>query len=491
MSIISNSKDYIVFVGGRGTKAGDQYAGGGCTKEFWGDLKNPSKALADVMGTNGEALSDLLAGLGETSCDVTNNGSGKVRITKAGQGWFSNCSAGLIVRAVFAAVYTSGRYEVTAVDDTNGDWIDIDENYSANTTCSARAGGAMPKIQTASDDFTAANYNCYILTNKPESFADESDQIDIDTGGGSPANNTWKRIVGIDDNGVELADGLYVTIDANGKACHGIHINEIDNIEHRRIYSKNTSSSHYGFFVNCAATHYNFNFIECKADGCKYALYVANTNAHGLYISGGYYKSTLRHAINFANRDGLIVKAHVVGGNASYEAIRAFGYKHTVIAGCVIEGSGATGGVLTQYATRAFNNVFYDVTHAFNVYTSTTILVEYNNICILHDKASGKFINRTSGSIAYSDYSCLWALDGAPNASDRWGGSGRPEHAIEEDPGVIDAANGNFRLRNPNVLRGGKPDIADNVTQMGVVMQKYQFAGRARTANFGRLQTVR
>ena len=66
-----------------------------------------------------------------------------------------------------------------------------------------------------------------------------------------------------------------------------------------------------------------------------------------------------------------------------------------------------------------------------------------------------------------------------------------PGVVIEQDPQFREAPNGDFRPRNPNVLRGGKRDIADNATQMGAVLQKYQFARRAKAANLGRLQIVR
>jgi hypothetical protein len=82
-------------------------------------------------------------------------------------------------------------------------------------------------------------------------------------------------------------------------------------------------------------------------------------------------------------------------------------------------------------------------------------------------------------------------LDGIPSATGRWGGSGKPENAIEENPQFVDAANGDFRPRNPNVLRGGKPDIADNATEMGAVLQEHQFDRRAKVVNFGRLQIIR
>ncbi|GAF84807.1 unnamed protein product, partial [marine sediment metagenome] len=175
---------------------------------------------------------------------------------------------------------------------------------------------------------------------------------------------------------------------------------------------------------------------------------------------------------------------------------------HWVVDGCVFrKTANHTGGIHVANLTYPWvmlvlrNCVFYNIDDCIRfdatTYQNASSIIEHNNIFVLHTAATGKFIIRTKGSIAHSDYSCGWAIDGAPAASDRWGGTGLPEHSIEQDPQFVDVANGDYRPRNPNVLRGGKPDIADNSPQMGAVLQEYQFARRAKAANLGRLQIIR
>ena len=85
MGKIWSTNESVIFVGGRGTKAGDANAGGGCTKDVWGDLKAPSLSLSNVMGTNGEPVSDPSAWNGSaTACTVTQSSAGKLLITKTG-----------------------------------------------------------------------------------------------------------------------------------------------------------------------------------------------------------------------------------------------------------------------------------------------------------------------------------------------------------------------------------------------------------------------
>lgn len=491
MSIIFDSKDSVFFVGGRGTKTGDSFGGGGCTKEFWGDLKNPSKTLADVMDENGFSLSNILASMGVGACDVVNNGSGKIRVTKAGQGYFTGCCAGLIARIQFAAVYTDGRYEVIAVDGANGDWVDIDETYSADTTCGISVGGAFPKIQFASD-CTDANsaypHNVDILTNKEELFTGAGDEIDIDVGGGNPALSTWKRVIGIDDDGLELADGTYNIIDADAKASRTFDLTNQDNISIRHIYALDGTAA--GFEIDNTVAHYGYILHNCKATGGQHGIHCEDTYTRNLSVIGGHYEGSIK-AINLKAVFGAMIKGAYCYSHGDY--VIYISYYGAAVIGCVLESDGTGVGIFanSQGLMPIIGNVFYNVVHGITLNGANVTLVEYNNIFVVTAKATGKAVSYVSGSVAYSDYSCLWALDGAPAASDRWGGDGIPEHAIEEDPDFIDAANGNFRPRNPNVLRGGKPDIVDNVTQMGAIMQKYQFARRAKAANLGRLQIVR
>jgi len=65
------------------------------------------------------------------------------------------------------------------------------------------------------------------------------------------------------------------------------------------------------------------------------------------------------------------------------------------------------------------------------------------------------------------------------------------DNSIEQDPDFVNAAGGDFRPRNPLLLRGGEPDVAGTVTQMGAKMKRYEFAQRGRMANIGRLGIIK
>jgi hypothetical protein len=486
MSIASvfGIEDTVFFVGGRGTKAGDASAGGGCTKGFWGDLKNPSKSLSDVMDVNGDPLSDASSwGGAGTACTVTESAAGNVLITKAGA--FANVSALLVANVNFAAVYNNGRYRVNTASLT-ADTIELELTWSANTTCDVKVGGAFDKLQTALDDTTAdwplTPHNVDILTNKAESFSGTSDQIDVDTGGGSGSHGTYKRIIGIDNDGVELAKGSYVLFDGNNQSCHVFKILSVECIELRHIRSINAANTHYGFYVTATGYCQGFLLKDCKSTGCKYGVYSDTYYIRGMTITGGYYSSATGPALCFSSSRWInVLNVEIVGSSAG-ALIDGDVIGTLLVDGCVLRKTGNYGLGLYSNNWDTFlvirNCVFYDIDYCIEIADPESRLVQYNN-------------NRASGAVKYSDYSCAWAIDGAPVASGRWGGTGLPKHSIEQDPQFVDADNGDFRPRNPNVLRGGKPDIADNETEVGAILQKYQFARRAKAANLGRLQIIR
>jgi len=108
----------------------------------------------------------------------------------------------------------------------------------------------------------------------------------------------------------------------------------------------------------------------------------------------------------------------------------------------------------------------------------------YNNILLSCRRGIGR--NSSScGGFSCLDYNCV-AVSVAPYVNISAG-----THDISSNPLFVDAANGDFRPCNPAVLRGGKPDIAGNSTQMGAVVQKYQFANLGRAANMRRLAVIR
>ena len=217
MATIFNTDDAVFFVGGRGAKQGDSDAGGGATKEAWGNSEKLNKNLASVMGANGDPLSDSSAWNGsKTSCTVTSSGGGKVLINKTGA--FEFVKEGLIANVKFAGVYSDGRYRVNSSYLTN-DTIEIELVYSAGTTCDVKVGGAFNRLQNALDNTDAGAstpHNVHILTNKTETFIGYSDQVDIDTGGGDGSAGTWKRIIGVDDYGAEMIALQLISTDPNG-----------------------------------------------------------------------------------------------------------------------------------------------------------------------------------------------------------------------------------------------------------------------------------
>lgn len=119
----------VLMAYGRGTHSGASNTNGG------GWERNTSRSWTDSQDANGGPIDTT------NSATITNNGSGSVRITSAGN--FSNSLIDLYVYVDFAATYTDGRYKITAVD-VSGNYIDIDLTYSADTTATlVNVGGAL------------------------------------------------------------------------------------------------------------------------------------------------------------------------------------------------------------------------------------------------------------------------------------------------------------------------------------------------------------
>jgi len=494
MATIFNTDDAVFFVGGRGTKLGDADAGGGAAKEAWeGAL---GEYLANVMGTNGEPLSDSSAWNGsKTACTVTSSGGGKVLITKTGA--FVSVKEGLVANVKFAGVYSDARYRVNGNSLTD-DTIEIELAYSSGTTCDVKVGGAFNCLQSVLDNTDAgasSPHNVDILTNKPETFTGYSDQIDVDAGGGDGSAGTWKRIIGIDDNGAELTGGSYVLFDGNGQNCHVFKIMNVQCIEFRHIYAKYSLDTYCGFYITASSYCQGFLLKDCKSTGCKYGVYSDTFYIRALTVMGGYYSSATGPALYFDSCRWVAVIDAELEGSLSGALIDGDVVGTLLVDGCVLHKTANNSlGIYTDYYDTFLvvrHCVFYNIDDCIKLNDPESRLIEYNNIFVLHAAASAKIIDRTYGAIKYGDYSCAWAIDGPPSASGRWGGGGKPENAIEANPQFVDAANGNFRPRNPNVLRGGRRGIASNAREMGAVLQEYQFDRRAKAANFGRLQIIR
>ena len=464
MGVIFVEKPSVFFVGGRGTKAGDVNAGG-CTKEYWGDLKDPNKTLADVMGTNGEPISDAAAWDGsQTGCTVSDRGDGKARITRAA--CFGSCEIGHVANVMFADPFEafSSHYEVIAVD---ANYVDLDCTEPVSGTCDIKVGGAYDLIQTASDNTTAVlgltGEDVNILSNKPRTYTGAGDQIDIDTGGGHSGEGTYKRIIAVDSDGVELTKGTRLVIDVNNQACYGIRVaGLIDNIEIKRIKIINVPDPKAG--ISYAPGGWSFGYIlnDCETEDCYIGIEVYGYTC-GLLVIAGKYEAEYRGVWAIVSGiKGLMIldtQIKVMGSNYCIYSLVTGG---TYVDGCVLQSSGngagiGYGGWGLRGGMFVSNTIFYNLTMGISPIHNDAVITEHSNIYLLTSAATSKFLHRTAGTVAYSDYSCGWCLDGAPAAADRWGGKGLGEHSIEQDPLFVDAANGDFRLQS-SLMFGSSSD---------------------------------
>ncbi len=110
-----------------------------------------------------------------------------------------------------------------------------------------------------------------------------------------------------------------------------------------------------------------------------------------------------------------------------------------------------------------------------------------NGICITSDGAS----------VLYNDYDCYIDTNGNILADPVETGytNGTPPalgvHSLEVDPQFVDAAGGDFRPCNTQVLRGGMPILAGDSVHIGAITRGGQLAIRGRMTNLGRFGIIR
>ncbi|MHC4459928.1 MAG: right-handed parallel beta-helix repeat-containing protein [Planctomycetota bacterium] len=490
MPTIFNSKDSVFFVGGKGTKAGDWYAGG-CTLSFW----NNSLTLADVMGTNGEPVSvaDAWNGSG-TACDISNNG-GKVKLTK--EGAFTSCQAGLVAMLAFdTGEYSNGRYEVLSCDD-NSITVDLTYSPTGQTEGDAKVGGAFDKAQNAWNDTDATNgYNVTIYSNKSQSKTngDFTGTWNLGTAGGSLTNKSFKRFCGFT---TQPGDGGQITFDGEDDAGFipfgGIRFNSaIECVIFENVIVEDAFQS---WNIGDSGV-YGIRFNNCEGNGCSGGGWVLNIGAGFVLIDckadgngdTGFYLSVASglpgHClINCVASNNVKEGFYKVGGNSGSIAI-----------GCIAYGNGKGGTKYSGFLVHskwgwglAMNCVAYDNgKHGFEFSWHCPMAIN----CIAKDNGQWGFYANTSISLMapYVSHCCAHG-----NSSGQFSLIGAlPEHdSIEQDPQFVDGANGDFRPRNPAVLRGGKSDISGNSAEMGAILQKYQFGDRERITNMARFRIVR
>lgn len=475
MSTVWNNEDTVVFVGCRGTKAGDADAGGGCTQDFW----DASGDFADVMGANGEVLS--AAGAwdgGQTGCTVTDAGGGhgnRIKITRANA--FTDCEVGLIALLEFAGAYVDGRYKVFAkIDNSN---IVMDEPYTFDITCDIKAGGSFPSIVYGVGYSRAEfGYNVQIYTNV---FAEVLPGAWVITArGGSAANNSHKVVEGFHTavgdmnrggayyqgpldcliNGVDTTAPKCISLDADGGAYDVLRLDNTHCIFFKNFYFHNTDKAANNDCVSFMNNPKNIGFTNCRFDTGYYPL---SGTVWGAFWKGCYFGNDYTYS----------------WGPYSYEYGGLF-------VNCVFNGEGKTGILRLLYAMfenclfwKSGYGIYMDKPNAFVgcIFYGQTIsciragdanqghLRGINNIFMPLDAADYVLYapGATGGvcDVALRK-SCIWTIAGVAmnnhvsiNTITR-----QLEDVIEADPLFEDAAAGNFTLKtNSPCLKTGLPTL--------------------------------
>jgi len=486
---VFETKDSVFIVGGLGTKAGASYPGG-CTLEAWNDPAKINKDLTKMMGANGEELV-LLSPV--TAINSTGGNSGLTDYVRI-WGDFSNCEPGLLAYFSSNGTYVTGSYEVLYADDEeiviNLAYISDEANDWINV------GGAFQTAQNAWTNTDAAQgYNVTIYSNKNQSKTDGNFTAtwSLGTAGGSISNKSFKRFVGFT---TQPEDGGQIAFDGEDDAAFsigGIYFNDtIESVIFENVIVEDTNLNwRVSFSTSCV------RFKNCEGNSGSAAGWVLGYGRGFSLISckaknnGGYGFSV---GYSSGVPDHCLINC-IASGNTKDGFYRIGGYSGSVAIGCVAYGNGKGATKYNGFSVRSrygfgvvINCIAYDNgKHGFEFLYRNPVAIN----CIAQSNGQKGFYADTAAAELMAPHVAYC------NSYDNGGGNYDlpdalpPVNCIEKDSLFVDAASGDFRPRNPAVLRGGRPDINGNPTQMGAILQKYQFGDRERIANMARLRIVR
>ena len=284
-----------------------------------------------------------------------------------------------------------------------------------------------------------------------------------------------------------------IDIDVDGAAFSIVEVDGRENLEFSNLYFHNTDTLVGNHCVDIKSQSDGLVFDHCFFDDA-YRGIAGLDNAYGPV-------------------DALLVRNCYGGPNFDKGALaKVTGVLNFIIgcvldvqvdkAGIIVEGSGGIldnlvingGNAITANGSVCIehNTVYNSSLSAVFVHNASASAVVCNNVLVPHEDANAINIYTAGGSVR-NDYNCIWGADGnqlaTPFETSKLGGVAPVlgGNSVEADPEFDDAGSGDFRPRNPLVLRGGEPDVVGNPTQMGAKMRRYEFAQRARMANFARL----
>ncbi|PKL43529.1 MAG: hypothetical protein CVV39_08545 [Planctomycetes bacterium HGW-Planctomycetes-1] len=279
------------------------------------------------------------------------------------------------------------------------------------------------------------------------------------------------------------AENCWVNIDGQGAAGNVVYQSSKHNIHWRNVHFHNTNGLSGNDAYECRASR-NVTWTKCKFTDAYFGLYLEQTchnvlvdycyfgnNIRGCHFGSGYH-SALRNCVMVipAGNVGLIMYDTLCENSVFIGGAYAIGaqYYRNTVRNCVL-----------------YNQTSYCVVYGHNTYVSG--LIEFNNIYSPLTKDLPAIYKEASGSITYGGYSCAYCIADDSVLDTPYDG----QNGMNVNPMLIDPDNMDFRPRNPVVLRGGKGDFTGEPSQIGAVLQKYQFISKARAVNLGRLAIIR
>ena len=380
--------------------------------------------------------------------------------------------------------FVSDRYQITA---TTANSISIDYDTSILTKPTGNAtkvylGGALggtagantrTVLQIVFDGLTAGD----TVSIAQGTFTIDGTAVDVDQNTG--ANGTRMNIQGVNavtgdiltvgetrpiiQANASIADKspLYITntmlyydwrfLDLRGgganKADHAWFNNDSNSTNHRMFNCKLSASD------KSCLNNIGHNFL---AKDCEIFGGLGASAGNNVYLRGNYSKM-----IDCIVRDGV--------GGANGIRMRTGG---GVVSGCRIYGNAAAGILVNLESAQAniTNNTIYNNTGAgLDINTAADNIVAYNNI-VSGNGGTQWELNSNATHFALFTNNHAFGGTGLVDAG-TWADIGDGNN-ITGDPQFVDAANGDFRIQNLDVLTGGKPDADGRGTVMGAQSPK-------------------